>query len=223
MCEARRRRDGPGHGAAAERDGRPAAARGRRGETSGCGRTRASRVAHSEEPGAARLVVAQVLAATNRPDCVDAALLRPGRFDRLIYVAPPDAQSRCVRACGFVRDAPHCQLPTTSAAPAACAQAGHLASAGAQDPAGRGRRLAQGERCPAAPGHEHGAQACCFTLDCSRCPSARRPQLAEDCAGFSGADLAALVREGALAALEEDVDAAQVGATTQSACTTRLP
>lgn len=31
-----------------------------------------------------------VLAATNRPGAIDGALLRPGRFDRLIYVPPPD-------------------------------------------------------------------------------------------------------------------------------------
>jgi transitional endoplasmic reticulum ATPase len=35
-----------------------------------------------------------VVAATNRPDMVDSAVLRPGRFDRLIYVAEPDEQSR---------------------------------------------------------------------------------------------------------------------------------
>ena len=35
-----------------------------------------------------------VLAATNRPADLDAALLRPGRFDRLIYVPVPDEQTR---------------------------------------------------------------------------------------------------------------------------------
>ncbi|KAJ3100298.1 hypothetical protein HDU96_010378 [Phlyctochytrium bullatum] len=35
-----------------------------------------------------------VVGATNRPDMVDSALLRPGRFDRIIYVEPPDADSR---------------------------------------------------------------------------------------------------------------------------------
>jgi transitional endoplasmic reticulum ATPase len=35
-----------------------------------------------------------VIAATNRPDIMDPALLRPGRFDRLLYVPPPDKDSR---------------------------------------------------------------------------------------------------------------------------------
>ena len=32
--------------------------------------------------------------ATNRPDILDKALIRPGRFDRLIYIPPPDEISR---------------------------------------------------------------------------------------------------------------------------------
>jgi transitional endoplasmic reticulum ATPase len=35
-----------------------------------------------------------VIGATNRPDLMDPSALRPGRFDRLIYVPPPDERGR---------------------------------------------------------------------------------------------------------------------------------
>jgi transitional endoplasmic reticulum ATPase len=47
-----------------------------------------------------------VLAATNRPDKVDPALLRPGRFDRLLLVPPPDAAARQEILKVHTRDTP---------------------------------------------------------------------------------------------------------------------
>ncbi len=48
----------------------------------------------TEMDGIARLEDVVVLAATNRPDLIDPAILRPGRIDRLIYVPPPDLEAR---------------------------------------------------------------------------------------------------------------------------------
>jgi transitional endoplasmic reticulum ATPase len=90
-----------------------------------------------------------VLAATNRPDRVDPALLRPGRFDRLLYVPPPDEAARA--EIFAVR------LRATPVAPDV-----DVASLAAATP------------------------------------------------GYTGADIAALVREAALAALSEDLGACAV-------------
>ena len=48
----------------------------------------------TEMDGIVPLTGVVVLAATNRPDILDPALLRPGRFDRIIYVPPPDKAAR---------------------------------------------------------------------------------------------------------------------------------
>jgi transitional endoplasmic reticulum ATPase len=47
-----------------------------------------------------------VVAATNRPDLVDPALLRPGRLERLVYVSPPDADARAEILRAASRDVP---------------------------------------------------------------------------------------------------------------------
>jgi transitional endoplasmic reticulum ATPase len=92
-----------------------------------------------------------VIGATNRPDLVDPALLRPGRLERLVYVPPPDADARA----DILR--------------------------------------AASRSVPLAPDVDLAALA--STLD-----------------GFSAADCAALIRESALAAMRESLDAATVTA-----------
>lgn len=92
-----------------------------------------------------------VVAATNRPDLVDPALLRPGRFDRLIHVGLPDEAAR----------AQVLEIHTRA--------------------------------MPLASDVKLGA-------------------LAEATDGYSGAELAALCREAALAALEECQQCASVAA-----------
>ncbi|KAJ2785570.1 hypothetical protein GGI15_001879 [Coemansia interrupta] len=91
-----------------------------------------------------------VVAATNRVDLVDAALLRPGRFDRVLYVPPPDVQARA----DILR-----------------ARVAAMPAAAAVDVAALARRTA----------------------------------------GFSGADLANLCREAAMAALRRGVECGASG------------
>ncbi|MBY8873088.1 AAA family ATPase [Micromonospora sp. PLK6-60] len=47
-----------------------------------------------------------VVAATNRPDLVDPALLRPGRLERLVYVPPPDGAARAEILRAAARNVP---------------------------------------------------------------------------------------------------------------------
>ena len=60
----------------------------------------------TELDGAEPLTNVAVLGATNRPELIDPALLRPGRLERLVFVPPPDADARgeILRTAG--RDVP---------------------------------------------------------------------------------------------------------------------
>ena len=55
-------------------------------------------------PNTGRVVV---VCATNRPDLLDDALLRPGRLDRLLFVPPPDLSARLDILRITLRNTPH--------------------------------------------------------------------------------------------------------------------
>ena len=60
----------------------------------------------TEMDGVIALEDVVVIAATNRPDIVDPAVLRPGRFDRLIYVHDPDEKARLEIFKIYTKDMP---------------------------------------------------------------------------------------------------------------------
>merc|ERR1711968_196974 len=47
-----------------------------------------------------------VIGATNRPDIIDTALMRPGRLDQLIYIPMPDLDSRKSILTSILRKSP---------------------------------------------------------------------------------------------------------------------
>ncbi|BAL92933.1 putative microtubule-severing ATPase [Actinoplanes missouriensis 431] len=92
-----------------------------------------------------------VIGATNRPDLIDPALLRPGRLERLVYVPPPDGEARAAILRASARAVP---------------------------------------------------------LDAS----VDLDELGAELEGFSAADCAALIRESALAAMRDSLEASTVTA-----------
>jgi transitional endoplasmic reticulum ATPase len=102
-----------------------------------------------------------VIGATNRPDLVDPALLRPGRLERLVYVPPPDADARAEILRAAARTVP-------------------------------------------------------------LSPDVNLDELAAGLDGFSAADCAALIRESALAAMRESLEASAVTAAHVAAARSRV-
>jgi transitional endoplasmic reticulum ATPase len=61
----------------------------------------------TELDGLVKLNGVVVMAATNRPELVDPALLRPGRFDKILYVPLPDLSARSAILKLYVNKHPH--------------------------------------------------------------------------------------------------------------------
>jgi len=114
-----------------------------------------------DDTDAALVTMDTVIGATNRPDLIDPALLRPGRLERLVYVPPPDGEARTA----ILR-----------------------------------------------------ASAKAVPLD----ESVDLAKLGADLAGFSAADCAALIRESALAAMRDSLEATTVTAANVEAARERV-
>ncbi|GAO15681.1 hypothetical protein UVI_02019040 [Ustilaginoidea virens] len=83
---------GPGPGGAGAGAGAGAGGGGGGGRSSGAVNMLTTLL--TEMDGFEALTGVLVLAATNRPEAMDPALMRPGRFDQVLYVGPPDRAAR---------------------------------------------------------------------------------------------------------------------------------
>jgi len=80
-----------------------------RGGNSGDGGGAADRVMNqllTEMDGVGAKKNVFIIGATNRPDIIDAALMRPGRLDQLIYIPMPDYESRLSILTSILRKTP---------------------------------------------------------------------------------------------------------------------
>jgi SpoVK/Ycf46/Vps4 family AAA+-type ATPase len=117
----------------------------------------------TELDGVERLQGVCVIAASNRPDLIDAALLRPGRLDRLIYCGLPDAAERAAILESFLHKARPFRRSFASHVPGACvvAAAAPMTLTHACRCAWRGRLTARSSRhAPRASAAPICAQLC---------------------------------------------------------------
>ncbi|XP_026191879.1 uncharacterized protein LOC34621764 [Cyclospora cayetanensis] len=144
-----------------------------------------------------------VLAATNRPDLLDAALMRPGRLDRLVYVQLPDEDARLQIALNVLRHVPvhptclaaAMEDPEVAARIAALAQDRYRSDECAGATHKRGDGLTQE---PEKPQEEQQGVPVTATLALACWLSARTE-------GYSGAEITMICKEGALDSIREHI------------------
>ncbi|KAL0051736.1 hypothetical protein WJX82_001191 [Trebouxia sp. C0006] len=93
---------------------------GGRGGSSGHAGSRLLSALLTEMDGMELATGVQILAATNRPGALDAALLRPGRLDLILYVPPPDVAGRLQTLQIHTQDMPLAEDVDLQAMAAAC-------------------------------------------------------------------------------------------------------
>ena len=130
-----------------------------------------------------------VIAATNRPDIVDTALLRPGRFDRMILTPIPDEKSR------FEIFKVHTKgMPISIEVPAEKLKGRKMIAAKTKE----GTSVEYEEEKPL------------FNLSGIKTKDDLLTQLAKKTEGYVGADIEAVCREAAILALRKDIKAKEI-------------
>jgi len=132
-----------------------------------------------------------IIGATNRPDMIDPALLRPGRFDRLILTPVPDVRSRLEAFKVHTRNMPIAIKEKIQLLPIPV-KVRNVVS-----------KMASGETVSE---HEFAeADEKYFNVSKIETPEDLLKNLADATEGYVGADIEALCREAAILALRKDI------------------
>ncbi len=140
-----------------------------------------------------------IIGATNRPDMIDPALLRPGRFDRLILTPVPDVKSRLEIFRVHTKGIP-ISIKQEIKLPQRRLIATHIISRMAGDEAVSGTEI---ENSGNAKGFN-------FDADEIKTPDDLLKFLANETEGYVGADVEAMCREAAILALRDNIKSASV-------------
>ncbi len=133
-----------------------------------------------------------IIGATNRPDMVDPALLRPGRFDRLILTPVPDVKSRLEAFKVHTRNMPINIKERLQPLPITV-KSRHVVS-----------KMASGEAISEEE-LENVTEDRYFNVQKIETPDDLLKNLADVTEGYVGADIEALCREAAILALRKDI------------------
>ena len=157
-----------------------------------------------------------ILAASNRPDIIDSALLRSGRFDRLVYIAEPDEEERRAILAVHTRLMPveGSVLEELAEGLAGITEADteQLAKKFAGKTATPAQILSAAKKFPRDGGTQAFEVRNALVRNFARSHAEIKDpvrqkliaRLAKETAGFVGADLEGLAREAAMTALRED-------------------
>ena len=138
-----------------------------------------------------------VIAATNRPDIIDTALLRPGRFDRMILTPIPDEKTRLEIFKVHTKGMPiSVEAQLEKVKPRKMMAAKTVSRMAAGEPATE-MELENGER-PA------------FEKESIKSREDLLMTLSKKTEGYVGADIEAVCRESAILALREDINSREI-------------